>query len=269
MGALHEGHQSLMKLARKDCDHLVVSIFVNPTQFAPNEDLDIYPRDRAGDLAKCDEVGVDFVFFPDVDSMYPEGDSDQPTVVDVRGLTQYLCGASRPTHFRGVSTVVTKLFNIVRPDLAVFGQKDYQQLAVIRQMTRDLNFDIDIVGGPTHREDDGLALSSRNRNIPRGTRGSALALSRGLGLAWAAFRDGTRDPEVLEAIARERIASSQEARVDYVECVHPDNLVPLREVGLIGEEGAVLACAAYLGPVRLIDNIRLDEPLPPAIELES
>lgn len=263
MGALHSGHQSLMSLARRRCDWLVVSIFINPTQFAPGEDLDIYPRDREGDLQKCAEVGVDCVFFPDVPAMYPGG-APQPTFVEVRELTNYLCGASRPNHFRGVTTVVAKLFNIVEPDLAVFGQKDYQQLATIRQMVQDLNFDIEIVAGPTHREHDGLAMSSRNRNIPDGRRPEALTLSRGLANAWELFRSGSRDVRELEDTVRDVMQSFDTLELDYVRCVHPDTLEPYES--RVTDDGAVLACAARVGPVRLIDNLRLDAPLPESLK---
>lgn len=267
MGALHDGHLSLMELALQHADNLIVSIFINPTQFAPNEDLDQYPRDEEGDMDKCRQVGCDILFMPSPDVIYPDGGTTQPTVVAVDSMTRNLCGRSRPTHFAGVTTVVTKLFNMVRPDVAVFGAKDYQQLAVIRKMTFDLNFPIEIIGGPTHREDDGVARSSRNRNIPLKYRDSAISLSRALAAAWKAFQGGERSGAVLEEIAREVMLSYYGVALDYVECVHPDTLAPLsgRDAPPIGEDGAVLAVAARLGPVRLIDNLRLDGPLPPEI----
>ncbi len=269
MGALHDGHLSLMKLGLEQADHLVVSIFVNPTQFAPNEDLDEYPRDTEGDTAKCRQVGCDILFMPTPEVMYPEGKSAQPTVVSIDSMTRNLCGRARPTHFDGVTTVVSKLFNIVRPDVAVFGAKDYQQLAVLRQMTKDLNFQIDIVGGPTHREDDGVARSSRNRNIRPEYRNSAIALSRGLAAAWSAFQKGEKNGDVLAKLTREVMVSYHGVALDYIECVHPETLAPLSGPdatdSTIGEDGAVMAVAAKLGPVRLIDNLRLDRPLPEEI----
>ncbi|MEZ4460894.1 MAG: pantoate--beta-alanine ligase [bacterium] len=177
MGALHAGHVSLMHFGLEHANHLAVSIFINPTQFGPNEDLDVYPRDREGDIEKCRAAGCDLLFFPPVEQMYPDGAS-QLTHVDVDRLTSGLCGASRVGHFRGVTTVVTKLFNIVQPDVAVFGQKDYQQFAVLKQMARDLNMPIEVISAPTHREADGLAMSSRNRNLNPSDRGVALGLRK-------------------------------------------------------------------------------------------
>lgn len=267
MGALHDGHVSLMKLGLEHADHLIVSIFVNPTQFAPNEDLDEYPRDEQGDRDRCEEAGCEILFMPTPDVIYPAGGNTQPTVVAVESMTRNLCGRSRPTHFAGVTTVVTKLFNMVDPDVAVFGAKDYQQLAVLKQMTKDLNFDIEVIGGPTHREVDGVARSSRNRNILPEFRDSAVALSRALAAAWAAYRDGERSGTELEALARSVMQSYNGVDIDYVECVHPETLAPLSgsDADPIGEDGAVLAVAARLGPVRLIDNLRLDGPLPEEI----
>jgi pantoate--beta-alanine ligase len=198
--------------------------------------------------------------------MYPEGQNAQPTTVSIASMTRNLCGRSRPTHFDGVTTVVSKLFNMVDPDVAVFGAKDYQQLAVLRRMTHDLNFDIDIVGGPTHREEDGVARSSRNRNIRPQYRDSAIALSRGLAAAWSAFQKGERNGDVLGGLTREVMVSYYGVAIDYVECVHPDTLAPLSgpDAGTahIGDDRAVMAVAARLGPVRLIDNLQLGGPLP-------
>lgn len=259
MGALHEGHLSLMRFAREHADHLVVSVFVNPTQFGPNEDLAVYPRDRDGDIAKCEAMGCELMFFPPVGQMYPDGKS-QATFVEVDCLTSGLCGAARPGHFRGVTTVVTKLFNIVQPDVAVFGQKDYQQFAVLRQMARDLNMPIEVISAPTVREADGLAMSSRNVNLRPDDRGAALSLSRGLMSAWQAWAAGERDPLALEATA---VARMEEAgvRVDYAHVVDPQSLVRLAEVSAPAE-AAVLAVAGFVGAVRLIDNLRLDAELP-------
>lgn len=265
MGFLHDGHLELMREAKRRADHLVVSIFVNPTQFAPDEDLDAYPRDPRGDRKKCEELGAELLFMPTPDIMYA---SDHATTVDVAGLDEVLCGQSRPTHFQGVCTVVSKLFNIVGPDVAVFGEKDYQQLAILRRMTRDLNFPIEIVGVPTVREQDGLAISSRNKYLDGQQRRDALCLSQALARAGQSFQDGERDAERLVALAKERLHESVEAEaVDYVECVDPHSLDRL--VGdkrhIDAQRGAVLAMAVQVGKARLIDNLRLDRPLPDAL----
>lgn len=259
MGALHRGHLSLMQLGLQHADHLVVSIFVNPTQFDREGDLTSYPRDEEGDLRMCRDAGTSLVFVPDADEMYADG-RGQKTSVIVDDLTDNLCGRTRPGHFDGVTTVVSKLFHIVQPDLAVFGQKDYQQLAVIRRMVADLNFPIEIVGGPTARETDGLAISSRNLNLDAAGRRDGVSLSRGLRAAWEAFEAGERDAATLEDEAR-RVMQAAGVRVDYAECVDPDDLRRLEVVS----ESAVLAVAGFLGDVRLIDNLRLDAPLPPAL----
>lgn len=259
MGALHDGHLSLMRFAREHADHVVVSVFVNPTQFGPHEDLAVYPRDRDGDIAKCESAGCDLLFFPPAGQMYPDGRS-QVTYVEVDGLTRGLCGGARPGHFRGVTTVVTKLFNIVQPDVAVFGQKDYQQFAVLRQMARDLNMPIEVLSAPTVREVDGLAMSSRNVNLTVHDRVAALSLSRGLIAAWEAWWAGVRDPLVLEAAVIARMNAAG-VRVDYAHAVDPESLVRFAEVST-QPKTAVLAVAGFVGAVRLIDNLRLDVELP-------
>ncbi len=265
MGYLHEGHLELMREANARCDHLVVSIFVNPTQFGPGEDLESYPRDPEGDRRKCEELGCELLLMPDSNQMYAP---DHATSVEVGGLDEVLCGARRPGHFEGVATVVTKFFNIVQPDVAVFGQKDYQQLAILRRMTRDLNFPIEIVGVPTVREDDGLAISSRNKYLDERQRQDARALSQALERAWQAYQGGERDGEALVAVASERLGETVGPEtIDYVECVHPESLV--RYEGdrrhIEADEGAVVAVAVFFGGARLIDNLRLDRPLPGAL----
>lgn len=247
MGALHEGHLSLIRRARAECGFVVVTLFVNPTQFGPTEDLSRYPRPFEADCELSAGAGADLMFAPPVEEVYPSGFS---TYVTVEGLTQGLCGASRPTHFRGVTTVVSKLFNMVGPDRAYFGEKDYQQLQVIRRMTRDLDFPVEIVPCPIVREADGLALSSRNRYLSPEERRSALTLSQGLGAARELYRRGERDGGALIAAARGPLEADPQVRVDYVELVDAETLEPARQV----EHPAVLAVAAFLGKTRLIDN---------------
>jgi len=256
MGFLHDGHLSLLREARRRADRpggeglSLATIFVNPTQFGPGEDLSSYPRDLKGDLERCAAAGVDWVLAPDrADRMFAEG---HQTWLTVERASQGLCGASRPGHFRGVATVVAKLFNLTRPHLALFGEKDYQQLAVIRAMERDLAFGIEVVGMPIVREPDGLALSSRNAYLSAEERGRALALSRALAEAARASAAGERSAAVLRARARARLEAAG-ARVDYVEVVHPDTLVPVSRA----EPGSVLLVAAFVGATRLIDNARL------------
>jgi pantoate--beta-alanine ligase len=250
MGALHAGHLSLVERSRRDNDATIVSIFVNPTQFGPAEDLSRYPRDLAGDLEKCAQAGVDWVLAPDrADRMFAE---DHQTWVTVERTSQGLCGASRPGHFRGVTTVVAKLFNLTRPHLALFGEKDYQQLAVIRAMERDLAFGIEIAGMPIVREPDGLALSSRNAYLSPAERARALSLSAALAEAREAAALGLRDAAELRGLARARIEAAP-ARVDYVEVVHPETLAPVTRA----EPGSVMLMAAFVGATRLIDNARL------------
>lgn len=257
MGALHDAHSKLMRAALERADHLVVSIFVNPTQFDRASDLASYPRDEDADLAGCEQAGAELVFIPAPEEMYSNG-RDQLTRVIVGELTTTMCGRTRPGHFDGVGQVVSKLFNIVQPDVAAFGQKDYQQLAVIRQMTHDLNFPVEILGVETGRDPDGLAISSRNRNLSAAGRQRALSLSRGLVKAHAAYAAGERSGPALQQLAAETIAAAG-MRVDYAECVDPDSLQLMTAVT---DRGAVLAVAAFDGDVRLIDNLRLDRPLP-------
>ena len=251
MGSLHAGHRSLMRAARADCDVVVVTVFVNPMQFGPNEDLDRYPRDLDGDVESCAAEHVDVVFAPSIDEMYPRGPS--ATVVHVAGLTDRLCGASRPGHFDGVTTVVTKLFAIVGRSRAYFGRKDAQQLAVVARMTADLDLPIDVIGCPIVREHDGLAKSSRNAYLSTEHRAVAPTLHRALGQARAAFEAGERDAEILVAKVRATIATRPEFDVDYVECVDASSLEPLQVI----EAPALLALAARLGSTRLIDNVDL------------
>ena len=247
MGALHDGHLVLMHHARAHADVVILTIFVNPTQFGPNEDLARYPRDEAGDLAKARACGVDLAFCPEAAAMYLPGSQ---TFVEVRELQQPLCGASRPGHFAGVATVVTKLFHVTLPHLAVFGEKDYQQLAIIRRMVRDLDFGIEIAGVPIVREPDGLALSSRNAYLSPDERRQALSLSHGLQAAEAQFRAGERSAAALVETARAPIAVQPSARIDYVELRDADDLSPVTTI----ERPAVLAVAVFVGKTRLIDN---------------
>jgi pantoate--beta-alanine ligase len=248
MGYLHQGHVSLLEEGRRRADVLVLSIFVNPTQFGPNEDLSRYPRDLEGDLAKARGAGTDFAFVPDASVMYPPG---AQTFVQVRGLSQGLCGDKRPGHFDGVATIVSKLFNIVQPHVALFGEKDYQQLAVIRQMTRDLDFGIEIVGMPIVREPDGLAMSSRNAYLSPDERRRALGLSKGLAAARALLASGERGAARLAEAARaEVLAAAPDARIDYIELRDADTLAPIERV----ERPALLALAVFVGATRLIDN---------------
>jgi pantoate--beta-alanine ligase len=256
MGYLHEGHRSLLVAARRLADTggrrgvAVASVFVNPAQFGPGEDLARYPRDLEGDLAKCGAAGIDRVLAPaDPGQIYHPG---HETWVTVERASQGLCGASRPGHFRGVATVVAKLFNLTLPHVAVFGEKDFQQLAVIRAMVRDLSFGIEVVGMPIVREPDGLALSSRNAYLSPEERVRALALSRALLAARDAAARGERDAAALRARAGETIAAAG-ARVDYVEIVHPETLAPVPRA----DPGAVMLVAAFVGRTRLIDNVRL------------
>ena len=253
MGYLHDGHVSLLREARRragEGGRVLVSIFVNPTQFGPNEDLARYPRDLAGDLAKCGAAGVDRVLAPSDPALVFA--PDHQTWIEVERVSHGLCGASRPGHFRGVATVVAKLFNLSRPHAALFGEKDWQQLAVIRAMVRDLAFPIEIVGMPIVREPDGLALSSRNAYLDGGARARALSLSRALFEARDAAARGERDAAALRARAEGRLAVAG-VRPDYVEIVHPDTLAPLARV----EPGSVMLVAGFVGPTRLIDNVKL------------
>jgi len=256
MGALHDGHLALVRHARARADIVILTIFVNPTQFGPNEDLSRYPRDEAGDLAKARPAGIDLAFCPPASAMYPAG---AQTFVEVRELQQPMCGASRPGHFAGVATIVSKLFHITQPHLAVFGEKDYQQLAIIRRMVRDLDFGIEIASVPIVREPDGLALSSRNAYLSPEQRRAALALSRGLAAAAAAFGAGERSSSALLAAARAPIEAEALARIDYVELRDADELTPFQTTV---DRRAVLALAVFVGATRLIDN-RVLGPLGP------
>ena len=247
MGYLHEGHASLMKRARLDCDKVVASIFVNPMQFGANEDLDSYPRDLEADAKLCESIGVDLIFHPEVEEMYADGFC---SFVDMNGLTKELCGKSRPIHFRGVCTVVSKLFHIVTPDKAFFGQKDAQQLAVIRRMVKDLNMDIEVVGCPIVREEDGLAKSSRNTYLNDEERKAALILSKTIRLGELLAEDGMTDAKVLVAAMKENLEKEPMAKIDYVEAVSMDTIEKVDKI----EGNVLVAMAVYIGKTRLIDN---------------
>jgi pantoate--beta-alanine ligase len=251
MGALHEGHLSLIRLAKERADTVIVSIFVNPTQFGPSEDYANYHRDLPHDLELCEKAGADIVFAPAPEEMYPKGYS---TYVTEESISKPLCGISRPSHFRGVTTVVAKLFNIVRPDLAVFGQKDAQQVAVIKKMVNDLHFCIDIVTAPTVRESDGLAMSSRNRNLTKSQRIEALAISQALNKAKEMVDGGMFNADRLIAEATHHMGTRRRVRVIYTSIVDRCTMDPVREV-LPGK--AMMAVAAWVDEVRLIDNILL------------
>ena len=252
MGYLHEGHFSLVRRAKAECMYVAVSIFVNPTQFGPNEDLSKYPRDLERDLHLLEDAGVDLVWTPAPEDMYPTG---YQTWVEVGQMTQPLEGAQRPGHFRGVTTVVSKLFNAVRPAKAYFGQKDAQQAAVIRQMTRDLNFPVEIVVCPIVREPDGLALSSRNAYLGPEERKAATVLYRALSSAKAAYDRGERNAGKLRQVMQDILASEPLARMQYVSCADYDTLQELEEV--TGK--SLLSMAVFMGKTRLIDNFVLGE----------
>ena len=249
MGALHEGHLSLVRAARAACDVVIVSIFVNPTQFGPKEDFSRYPRSFERDCRMLEAESIDVVFAPSVEEMYPPGSI---TWVEVAGLSDKLDGKSRPGHFRGVATVVAKLFRIVDPEAAFFGQKDAAQLAIIRRMVRDLNFPIEIVGCPIIREPDGLAMSSRNAYLSSQERQSARVLSRSLGEVENAFRAGENRIAALIELGTKTLAAEPGVRVDYLEIVHPDTLEPAAT-----PDRSLAAVAAFVGTTRLIDNVVL------------
>ena len=251
MGYLHEGHLSLVRRARQECDHVVVSIFINPTQFGPKEDLSRYPKNLDRDLSLIEPLGADLVWMPTAEIMYPPG---YQTWVEVETITRPLEGSSRPGHFRGVTTVVAKLFNGVQPQRAYFGQKDAQQAAVIRQMTRDLNFPIEIVVCPIVREPDGLAMSSRNVYLDAEERKAATVLYRSLNAARNVYKNGERNAEELRRIMREVIATELLAQMQYVSCADYDTLEELETV--TGK--TLLSMAVFLGKTRLIDNIVLE-----------
>ena len=251
MGYLHEGHKSLMDAARKGNDKVVVSIFVNPMQFGPTEDLATYPRDLDHDAALCESAGVDLIFHPEAEEMY---EKDFCSFVDMTGLTEGLCGKTRPIHFRGVCTVVNKLFNIVTPDHAYFGQKDGQQLAVIKRMVRDLNMDIEIVGCPIIREEDGLAKSSRNTYLSSEERKAALILSKTVALGKELAKTEKDANKVVEAM-KKNIETEPLAKIDYVEAVDALSMAPVEKL----EGTCMLAMAVYIGKTRLIDNTLINE----------
>ncbi len=250
MGYLHEGHRSLIVRAVAENDCVVVSDFVNPTQFGPNEDFESYPRDINADASLCEGAGASIIFNPEPEEMY----DNALTTVSVAEITSGLCGKTRPTHFAGVCTVVSKLFNIVKPDRAYFGQKDAQQLCVIRKMVKDLNFDIEIVGCPIIREEDGLAKSSRNTYLSEEERQAALCLSRSLKKGRKMIEDGEHSTEKVIAAIRAEIESEKLAKIDYVEIVALDTLKPVSEINV----PVLAAIAVYIGKTRLIDNFIIE-----------
>jgi len=260
MGALHEGHISLLRRAKSECSKVVASIFVNPTQFGPNEDLSKYPRTFESDVAKLESAGVDILFAPDAKEIYPTGFT---TYVTVEGLSDRLEGRSRPGHFRGVATVVLKLFEIVQPQFAFFGRKDAQQARILQRMLQDLNSDVELVLCPIVREPDGLALSSRNAYLNPEERRAALILHRALEAARAEIARGTRDALTLQNVTRSVLSQEKLARVDYVEVAGADNFEPIVR---IGAQPAYLLLAVFIGKTRLIDNL-LIEPAADSAEL--
>lgn len=250
MGYLHEGHQSLIKKAVNENDRVVVSIFVNPIQFAPNEDLETYPRDLEKDSLLCNSTGADLIFHPQPEEMYPDGFSTQ---VVMNNLTTELCGKTRPTHFSGVCTVVSKLFNIVKPDRAYFGEKDAQQLAIIKRMVKDLNLDIEIVGCPIVREADGLAKSSRNTYLNSSERKAALILSKSIQLGKKMVADGEKSSQTVINAMTDLIKTESLAKIDYVSIVNAETIEPVDTIS-----GEILtAVAVYIGKTRLIDNFMI------------
>lgn len=248
MGYLHEGHLSLVRASMKKADVTVVSIFVNPTQFGPKEDFRTYPRDFERDAGLLEKEGVDVLFYPDAEEMYPGG---YKTYVEIHDLQDKLCGRSRPGHFRGVSTVVLKLFNIVRPDYAFFGQKDAQQAIILRRMARDLDLDMCVEIMPIVREADGLAMSSRNTYLGPDERKAGLSLSRSLRQVKMRIDAGERRPDVILSAMKEMIAAEPLARIDYIEAVDMETLEPVKEIS----EGTLIALAVFIGKTRLIDNM--------------
>ena len=250
MGALHDGHLSLIRAAKSRCDLVVASIFVNPTQFGPNEDLAKYPRTFERDCQLLEKENADLLFAPTVEEMYPQ---DAVTWVTVEGLSEKLDGRSRPGHFRGVTTVVAKLFHIVDPDIAFFGQKDAAQVAIIRRMVRDMKFPVEIVACPIVREPDGLAMSSRNAYLDSSQRKAALVLSRALWEVERKYKSGERDTNTLIEHGKQLIAREPAARLDYLELVNADTLDPVAQA----TPGTMVAVAAYVGNTRLIDNLLL------------
>jgi len=251
MGALHDGHLDLLETAKAQADIVVVSIFVNPTQFGPNEDFGAYPRDLERDIKLCEEAGADIVFVPKVEELFPK---DYSTYISEEKLSEGLCGVSRPIHFRGVLTVVVKLFNLVRPDLAVFGQKDAQQAAVLKKMVVDLHFCVQILIRPTVREEDGLAMSSRNRSLHSTQRKDAAVIFQALQAAKTLYDSGNRNVDRILAEATHTLSTSRRIRVIYVSFVDSETLEPLRD---LVEGRSLLAVAVWVDEVRLIDNIVL------------
>ncbi len=251
MGALHEGHLSLIRAAKEQCNIVVATIFVNPTQFGPNEDFSRYPRTFASDCALLEAEGVDILFAPTVEDMYPTGTSR--TFIEVPGISDRLDGLSRPGHFRGVATVVAKLFHIVSPDYAYFGQKDAAQVAVLRAMVQDLNFPVNLIVCPTVRDADGLALSSRNQYLSPEERTQALALSRSLVTATTQAAKGLHNAAQLKSAILQELQSTPALKIDYVEIVDPTTLEPIADL----QTGALIAIAAWIGKTRLIDNALL------------
>lgn len=251
MGYLHEGHRSLIEAARANNDRVVVSIFVNPMQFAPTEDLESYPRDLEKDAKLCEEVGVDLLFHPEPSEMYTDGFC---SYVDMNGLTTELCGRTRPTHFRGVQTVVLKLFNIAKPDRAYFGQKDAQQLAVIKRMVTDLNVDVEVIGCPIIREADGLAKSSRNTYLSSEERKAALILSKSLKLGYELIKNGETDSKAVIKAISDSISTEPLAKIDYVDVVDFGTITPVDKIG----KSVLVAIAVYIGKTRLIDNFIIE-----------
>ena len=250
MGYLHEGHGSLITAARKNNDKVVVSIFVNPMQFGPTEDLESYPRDLEKDSRFCESLGADLIFHPEPSEMYHD---DFSSYVDMFVLTEELCGLSRPVHFRGVCTVVNKLFNIVQPDRAYFGEKDAQQLAIIKHMVQDLNMDIEVIGCPIVREEDGLAKSSRNTYLSEEERKAALILSRTIELAKKLIAEGEKDADVLVSKMKKNIEKEPLAKIDYVKAVNGLSMQQQKEI----KAPMLIAMAVYIGKTRLIDNVIL------------
>lgn len=250
MGYLHEGHLSLMRKGKDVGDVLIVSIFVNPTQFGKGEDLEKYPRDMSRDMRLCEDESVDVLFVPKSGDMYPSG---YQTYVNVEGVTNNLCGASRPGHFMGVATVVAKLFNIIRPDCAIFGEKDFQQLVVIKRLVTDLNMDVEVIGMPIVRESDGLAMSSRNSYLSSEERRAASNISKALRSADNLFQRGERSAKVLIYVAGKAMESEPMVSLDYIKLVDPETMQDLAEI----EESGLLAVAVKIGNTRLIDNIVL------------
>jgi pantoate--beta-alanine ligase len=248
MGALHDGHFSLIRRARRENDIVVVSIFVNPAQFGPKEDLRRYPRNIKKDIDSCRKLGVDVVFLPETADMYPEGYS---TFVNVSGLSDVLCGASRPGHFRGVATVIVKLLNIIRPDTLYMGQKDAQQAIIVSRLVEDLNFPVKVRVVPTVRQEDGLALSSRNAYLSEKDRRAALALSKSLKLAETLIRGGQRNAARIKGAMSRLIEKDKRAKIDYIEIVDAHRLKPVKKIN----SGDLIALAVKIGKTRLIDNM--------------